>query len=183
MVVSGIVLGGGLLTNNYEFLNTWFTKENVLTYVAPEMVYADTIKSRTVEQMKEDLIGIIWHEESGKFVPKEGEILPTFDPAESEYASCIKRGGRMPLYCISYGPMQIKISTLMGFSKQVYGREITQKEARDIAEDLERAQDFFLQCSIKVKGCVYHWTKAKEHKMEIETLIKYIRIEEGIKID
>ena len=27
------------------------------------------------------------------------------------------------------------------------------------------------------------WTKAAEHKMEVETLIKYIRLEEGIKID
>ena len=179
MVVGGVVLGGGLLTNNYAFLDRWAASP--LRYTA-EFAEASTLKveNRTVAQMKQDLIHIIWAEESGKYVPKDGEILPTFDPNEKEYPSCIKRGGRMPLYCISYGPMQIKLSTLIGFSEQVYGKKVTEKEAREIAEDLEKAQDFFLQCSIKIKGCVYHWTKAAEHKMEVETLIKYIRLEEGV---
>lgn len=180
MVLGGVVLGGGLVTDNYSFLEKWAARAP-LTYTAEASVLVT--ENRTVAQMKQDLIHIIWAEESGKYVPKAGEILPTFDPNSSEYPSCIKRGGRMPLYCISYGPMQIKLSTLIGFSEQIYGKKVTEKEARDIAEDLETAQDFFLQCSIKIKGCVYHWTKAKEHKMEVETLIKYIRLEEGIKMD
>lgn len=55
MVVSGVVLGGGLLTNNYEFLEKWAVKDT-LTYVAPERLYADEIKPDTLEKMREDVL-------------------------------------------------------------------------------------------------------------------------------
>lgn len=168
----------------HPMLMDWFDAQ--LSYEAEALVIEKVVEvesDKTVEKMKQDLIHIIWQEESGKYVPQDGEILPTFDPNSREYDKCVKRGGRMPLYCLSWGPMQIKLSTLIGFSEEVYGRTVSQKEARDIAEDLERAQDFFLQCSLKVKGCVYHWTKAETHRAEIELLIKYIREAEGITVE
>lgn len=185
MVVSSIVLGGGLLTNNYEFLNTWATREHVLSYVAPEIVFAAEVKGEglTVEQLEAKLDAIVWHGESKGLVMEEGDIFPVFDPSQSMYQKCIKIGGKQHKDCLSYGPRQEKIGTIQHYYKKLYDKEVSDREARDIAEGNESSRRFFLDCAVKVKGCANNWTAFNNHKTEGQLYIDLIREAKGIKID
>lgn len=193
MVVSGIVLGGGLLTNNYEFLNTWFTKENVLTYVAPEMVFAaeEKVEGLTAEQLEAKLDAIVWGGESNHYVMKDGETYPTFDPPKRLMAKCSTRGGKIHGECLSYGPRQTKIPTIQGDWPTLRdGAKLTEKAARDCAEDNECSRRYFLDSSIYIKGGVGKWCAAHVNndcdmpiRTDVQMYVDLIREAKGIKID
>lgn len=176
MILCASVPIGGTLASKFE--------PRTLTYTAPVVEAAEIRKDLTLEEAKAELDHIVWGGESGKYEPKEGEILPTFDPNKAMYASCIKIGGRMPKDCLSYGPRQEKIGTIQHYWPMLYGGvEISEKDARDVAEGLESSYKFFMDCSIKIKGCVWNWTTAAAHPKEVELLIRIIRKGEGIVVE
>jgi len=143
----------------------------------------------SVEQLETKLDALVWMEESKNHVMKEGEIFQTFDPPQSwvddgtVVSKCFKRGGKVNQECYSNGPRQTKLPTLIGKWKELHGVEITEKEARDIAEGNESSRRFFLDCAIKVKGCAKLWTGFRKHEAEGQLYINLIREAKGIKID
>ena len=162
-----------------DWYTTQYLKQNALKFQradAAEMVALTPDKAALIAQRKRaELINLIWEKETGKWSPKEGEIAPTFDPNSKQYESCIRIGGHMPKDCISYGPMQEKIGTVQHYAPQVYGRELTEREARDIAEGLQSSQYFFIECAIKVEGCVWNWTSATNNRDYVNSLVSIIR--------
>ncbi len=135
----------------------------------------------SVEKLEEKLTAIVWHGESRNYVPKDGEILKVFDPSSSTYASCIQQFNR-DLDCISWGPMQIKIGTLQHYWPKLYGTEISQRDALDVALDLKKSQRFFVDCAAQLKGCVWNWTAAQKHPVEVELYVNLIREARGISL-
>lgn len=127
-----------------------------------------------IAEVKDMLATIVHRGESTGKVLKDGEIYSVFDPSEAMKSKCLTPGTR-PIDCESYGPYQIKIGTLRYFAKQVYGHEVTELEAMRIANDNVKAKEFFLECSIKVTGCVWHWTAAKNNRSKVEVLVEVIR--------
>lgn len=128
----------------------------------------------TIEALQDKLAAIVHKGESQGKVMKEGEIFQVFDPSQSMRARCSVQGAR-PLDCDSYGPYQEKIGTIIAHSKEVYGHVVTQAEAMDIANDNEKAKDFFLKCAVGVKGCAFEWTAAAQHRETVQILIDTIR--------
>lgn len=184
---SAMLFVGSMSYHTYHSSFLSFTAE---AWELPEVVRGDTTK------LEAQLVDIVWGGESGHYVPVKGETLPTFDPSSSMYASCIKIGGRHPKDCLSYGPFQLKIGTVQHYAPEVYGREVSEREARDIAEGLDTARHFFVTCSVEVRGCVKNWTTAmtcpngrkqcpwseKVVKSEVQRLINEIRAVQGISI-
>ena len=75
--------------------------------------------------------------------------------------------------------MQIKLGTLQWFYPKVYGKEVSQMEALAITQDLEQAKRFFVDCAVKVEGCVWYWSTAEKHKAYFEVVIPLIRVLEN----
>lgn len=128
-----------------------------------------------VEELKNTLANLIHQGETDGHTMTEGEIFSVFDPSASMKAECLKANTVRKIDCESYGPYQEKIGTIMHYAVQVYGRKVSQIEAMQIANDPIRAKDFLIQCSLKVQGCVWNWTAARNEKAQVELLIGLIR--------
>jgi len=159
-----------------------YMPENTVT---AKNVFADEVKTVekkeavSVEVLEAKLIDIVWNGESRKYTPENGEILKVFDPSKSMYGKCIQQFNR-DLDCISWGPMQIKIGTVQHYWPQLYGVEITERDALEVALDLKKSQQFFVDCSVKLKGCAWNWTAAMNNKAQVQLYIDLIREAKGI---
>lgn len=154
-----------------------------LQYVAPE-AEADEIPtpSLSVEELENKLDAIVWGGETDHLIMDEGDIFPVFDPSPSMYQTCARIGGKQHKDCISYGPRQEKIGTIQHYYPQLYGKEVSDREARDIAEGNESSRRFFLDCAVQIKGCANNWTAFNNKKQEGQIYIDLIREAKGIEI-
>lgn len=142
---------------------------------------ADETPSVSVEELENRLDAIVWGGESEKKVMAEGEIFPTFDPSKAMYAQCIKIGGTQPKDCLSYGPRQEKIGTIEVYWPKLHsGETVSDKRAREIAEDNDMSRRFFLDCAEYAKGCADNWTTFTAHKPEGQIYLDLIRQAKGI---
>lgn len=142
---------------------------------------ADVDPSISVEELENRLDAIVWGGESEKKVMAEGEIFPTFDPSKAMYAQCIKIGGTQPKDCLSYGPRQEKIGTIEVYWPKLHsGETVSDKRAREIAEDNVLSRRFFLDCAEYAKGCADNWTTFTAHKPEGQIYLDLIRQAKGI---
>jgi hypothetical protein len=164
------------------------TKPTVISFQKAE---AEEIKQEvkefegvTIEELEAKLDALVWQEESGSHVMKEGEIFQTFDPPAGEkwWAICTKIGGKVNQECYSNGPRQSKIPTIQGKWKELYGVSISEKDARDVAEDNDKSRRFFLDCSVKIEGCAMLWTGFRKNKVKGQIYIDLIREKKGITI-
>lgn len=128
-----------------------------------------------IQELKDQLANIVHQGESDGRNMHDGEIFSVFDPSDAMKGKCLKANTIRPIDCESYGPYQEKIGTIMYYAPKVYGKEVNQMEAMTIANDGEKAKDFFLKCSIKVQGCAWNWTAAKNNRDQVELLVNVIR--------
>ena len=128
----------------------------------------------TVAMLTEKLVAIVHNGESQGKVMTAGAIFSVFDPSAAMKAQCQTPGTRS-LDCESYGPYQEKIGTIQHYAPQVYGHSVTQMDAMAIANDNDKAKDFFVQCAVKVNGCVWNWTSASANRAQVQILIDTIR--------
>ena len=155
------------------------TVEAVNSFVAEAAVDAN-MAEKTAEELREEMAGKIWDAESKKYQPEPGEVFHTFDPNKAMYERCIKIGGKRPIDCDSYGPMQIKIGTIQHFWPKMYnGAEISQLDAIAMTQDVEKSKKFFTDCAVLVEGCVWEWTTASKHEEYFKVVIPVIRKLEG----
>lgn len=129
----------------------------------------------TLQTLEDKLAAVVHQGESNGREMKDGEIYSVFDPSQAMRARCMQANTVRPVDCESYGPYQEKLGTIQFYAKQVYGHEVTQLEAMQIANDNDKAKDFFLKCSIKVEGCVYNWTAAQKNRAVVDVLVPLIR--------
>jgi hypothetical protein len=139
---------------------------------------AEDRAAATVKELKAEMIGKIWGDESQKFQPAEGEVWMIYDPPRTlrESGKCQQGNTKLPWECFSFGPMQWKIETLQGFYSQIHaGQTITEMEAMTIANDLTQAQDLAFQCWVEVEGCIWHWTTASKYEEYFRTVLPIVR--------
>lgn len=138
---------------------------------------AEDNATKTAQELREEMIAIIWDGESDSYQPKAGEVFHTYDPdrAMRESGVCLREGGKRPIDCDSYGVMQIKIGTLQDMYPQVYGESISQIDAIMLTQDPARAKQFAVDCWVKVEGCVWRWTTAEKHAEYFNTVLPIIR--------
>lgn len=130
---------------------------------------------KDIEVAKDNLAAIVHAGESDGKIMNEGEIYSVFDPSRAMRARCFTPYTVRPLDCESYGPYQEKIGTIQHYAPAVYGHTVTQGEAMDIANDNDKAKDFFVSCAINVPGCAWDWTAATNHREAVQALIDTIR--------
>lgn len=127
----------------------------------PEKSDAEVLRGLPLSVLEDKLDAIVWNIESNSKTMKDGETFMTFDPPLSwPLEKCTKRGGKANLECYSFGPRQEKVPTIQSNWKQLHGEVISESDARAVAEGNESSKRFFLDCSIKIKGCVKNWTSA-----------------------
>ena len=176
-----VMLGAFSFIFGHLLFNPWF-KKNTVSYTAP-IAEAAEIEVLTVAQLEARLDAIVWKGESGAHTMEDGEIFPVFDPSSSMYQQCIRIGSRQHKDCISYGPRQEKIGTIQHYYPILYGKTVSDREARDIAEGNESSKRFFLDCAVKIKGCANNWTTFAKHQVEGQLYIDLIREAKGITIE
>lgn len=189
-LVAVVITAVALLVFNTSF-NKWYA-ENTVSFTKP--VEAEIIPVIPVSELEDRLDAIVWGGESGNHRMVSGDTLMTFDPPRGRTAEeravwwsrCTKVGGEVNLECYSFGPRQIKLPTLIGYWKQLHGETLTEKAARDIAEDNEKSRRFFLDCAIRISGCALKWTTATDangnSKPEVQVYIDLIRKAERIQL-
>lgn len=156
------------------------TVEAVNTFVAEASVQTINVAEKTADELRDEMAAKIWDAESKKYEPAAGEVFHTFDPSKAMYDKCIRIGGKRPIDCDSYGPMQIKIGTIQHFWPKMYGGEsISQLDAIALTQDVTKAKKFFTDCAVIVEGCVWEWTTASKHEEYFRVVIPVIRKLEG----
>lgn len=152
MVVSTVVLGGGLATDNYAFLEKWATG-NTLSYVAPEIVYAAELQSMSKDNIEEEkwrVVDELAQCECGGHTWDEGFFRLD---SNDKY---------------SWGCLQFQQSTVVHYVKKLWGEVIDGARAKIIALDRELARKLAYDVIFKTdKGVASDWVNcSKWHKLQ-----------------
>lgn len=174
LVVTILVPTIGTIGEKYPLFNTVVAANAFADSIAPGPSH--------IEELEAKLDALVWYEESRNHVMKPGEIFQTFDPPQGPkwWAICTRIGGKVHQECYSNGPRQSKIPTIQGKWVLMYGVEISEKDAREVAEDNEKSRRFFLDCAVMVKGCANLWTGFRMHAAEGQQYIDELRTLRGI---
>lgn len=147
VVTSFAVVLGAFLYGNYTGANTIVfasvEKEDTL------FIKIDELKDQVVNDLslKENptLIPAVYDDNKAKSLPKKDKI--------------------------SYGCMQMKISTIQLFSKQLGKENISDLDAVYLALDCEKAKEFSKEAIFGIKGALWHWSTAtKEMGAKVELI-------------
>ena len=137
------------------------------------------IEARTIEEkvvdLKNEVRNKIMNRESAGIVVEAGDLFPTFDPSRSNMDSCRRVGGKMNLDCLSFGPLQFKLSTIIYYEKEINNVDVTEMEALVIAHDLERSSKLFDDIVYNVEGGIWNWSAALIDPGYYNTVIPIIR--------
>jgi len=127
-----------------------------------------------IKGLKQELINKLRQGESGG-VDTGSTIFYTNDPSSANREVCARIGGRRDLDCDSWGVMQFKIPTIVWYYPQIYGTEITEKEALILALNDEKAMDFASRIIFEIEGGVWNWSAAQNDATFYTTQIPFIR--------
>lgn len=127
-----------------------------------------------VEQLQHEVIARLQRDESGGEA-SGGDVLYVNDPQSSLRGECARIGGMRHIECDSWGVMQFKIPTVMWFYSQLYGEEITEKQALMIALDDDKARALASDAIFQIEGAVWHWSAADNDPSYYAYQIPFIR--------
>lgn len=119
VIVSMTVIGGGMATNNFAFLDRWFVP---LEYVAVAEAAELRGQPDKIEAAKWKVIDELEKCESGGHIEDEGFVR--MDNNDT----------------FSWGTLQFQRHTILHYMKKIHGKEITLKEAAMIALDRVEAR-------------------------------------------
>lgn len=128
-----------------------------------------------VERMKQDIIAKLRHAETNGHEIADGELFYTNDPSGKMREACLRIGGKRPIDCDSFGPLQMKIPTIQGWHKELYDKTLTDMEALAIAVDFAKASQLAIDAIVNIPGSIYAWTGARNEKEFYEYVIPLIR--------
>lgn len=143
--------------------------------VIVDMFVPEPTMEEKLEELKDEVRNKIMKIESGSIVTDTGEMFATFDPPRSKYEKCRRIGGKMDLECLSFGPLQFKIPTIIYYEKKINDRDVTEKEAFEIAHDLEEASRLFDDIIYNEEGGIWNWSAAKDDPEYYTNVIPIIR--------
>lgn len=178
---------GGAVAKKWPQKTLVYTAQRVEAAEIAESIRAQTMD---LQELEERLDAIVWGGESQGYMLEEGEIYQTFDPNSAEYQSCIRKGGRQPEHCISWGPRQIKMTMIRHYWPILYGETLTDMEYFAIVNSNDGSRRFFLDCAAQVKGCANRWSSATDWvgdervvKPDVQVYIDLIREIKGISVE
>ena len=126
---------------------------------------------KAVQTMKREVVMSIRDKESRGFTPKSGEVFYTHDSTKSMRSECQRTGGERDLSCDSFGIMQMKISTIQLWWKQLGRGEITEKDALLLALDNDKSVQFAEDVIFGIKSSCFAWsTCGTNEKEKIEVI-------------
>ena len=169
-VVVGIIVAGIIIVNLNN--KTVVQQDNLATI--SQALMPMTFEQK-IEALKDEVMAKIMKGESAGIVTTKGELFPTFDPYRAILDDCRRIGGKMNLDCLSFGPLQFKLSTIILFEKELNGNDITEMEALVIAHDMELASKLFDDIVYGVEGGIWNWSVAQHDKSYYNTVIPIIR--------
>ena len=130
------ILFGSVVAFHVNFMD-WMDQN---TYQAPvETVFAAVNMEARVEALKEDILTRLMECESAGYTEDDGIII--FDSNGA----------------ISAGQFQFQKKTVVHFFKELYGEDLTSKEALLIALDTAKARNLARDIIFTVDGGVYNW--------------------------
>jgi uncharacterized protein YoaH (UPF0181 family) len=170
LLLTLIVVGGVVWVGNQSNAETWEKPIEIIQEVAtPKKSVEDVTKELT-----QKVIDRIRQKESSG-MSSGGDILYTLDPSQANQIKCTKIGGWQNPDCMSYGVMQMKISTVQRWYKQINGKEITQKEALLLALDDVQSVEFAKRVIIEIEGSVFEWSSTRGDEQYYNDMISTIR--------
>lgn len=149
--------------------------ENVITPTVSADLNTKAKVEKKIEELENKVIARIRSIESNGAEHKDGEMLFTFDPSRAVIEKCRKVGGWMNLDCLSLGIMQMKVSTIQRWQKQLTGEELTEREAFDLALDDDRAVEFAKDVIVGIEGAVWEWSATHGDEAFYNEVVPLIR--------
>src|SRR5207302_8100689 len=138
----------------------WVGKE--LSVVQPEPAFAGETMAAKVDAELDNVINQIAQSESGN--SKTEDALITIDDN--------KEGSLPAKDKVSLGCMQMKISTVQLFWKQLHNESLTNYDATMLALNCDKAKALAKDAIIKLKGSLWNWTVATQ---DMGTRVELIR--------
>lgn len=176
MIAVFVILAGNHIVKSGMFKSELISYEKEVIAEVLESTLGKTVTLEDkIELLKTEVRDKIMKGESAGIVTDEGELFPTFDPYSAILEKCARIGGKMDLDCLSFGPLQFKLSTIILYEKQLNGLDITEMEALVIAHDVELASQLFDEIVYNVEGGIWNWSVAQHDKNYYNTVIPIIR--------
>lgn len=179
VIITAVVVVGAnyLITNDllnsepliYQRESTELDNALTSTFIKP-LTFEEKIEALKTEVRDKIMFG-----ESQNHVIEEGEVFFTFDPSSSILAECRRVGGRMNLDCLSFGPLQFKVSTIIYYENKLNGIDVSESEAIIIAHDIKRASKLFDDIVYGENGGIWNWSVAYQDVVYYETVIPIVR--------
>lgn len=127
-----------------------------------------------VLQLQHEVISKLQRDESGG-EDSGGDVFYTNDPRSALRGECGRVGGLRNIECDSWGVMQFKIPTVIYYYQILYGEELNQKQALQLALDDDRARALATDIIFKVEGGVWNWSAANNDASYYSYQIPFIR--------
>lgn len=179
VAVIGIAMYGGwhlaqvASTTEYNQVVEKAVEETARRYETQIQEHKGDVKE-VVEQLQDEVVARLQRDESGG--KESGDrLVYTNDPSSANAGKCARVGGLRDIECDSWGVMQFKLTTIIHFSKVLYDKDITQKEAVQIALDDEKARALAKDIIFKVEGGVWNWSAAYKDESYYAYQIPFIR--------
>lgn len=133
---------------------------NPTHYIQGETI--DSLPAK-IESLKDQVVEEIAQKESDNAQTSDGLVVIDDNKAKS-----LPKKDKL-----SYGCMQMKISTVQFFSKKLYNQDISNHDAIILALDCEKAKALSKDIVFKVQGGLFNWSVAdKEMKVRVELIKK-----------
>lgn len=111
----------------------------------------------------------------------DGQVFYANDPRDALEGICTALNAVRNIECDSWGEWQFKIKTVMHYTKELDGKDITQVEALVIALDKNQADKLAERIIFEVKGGVWNWSVTKGHEAYYNEKISLVRELEAIR--
>lgn len=128
-----------------------------------------------VKQLEDEVLARLQRDESGDVDTSGGMVFYSNDPRSDLQGTCARIGGKRNIECDSWGVMQFKLTTVMHYYKELYGEDLTEKEALLIALDDDKARSLARDIIFKVEGGVWNWSAANKDASYYSYQIPFIR--------
>ena len=172
--VAIVLVGAAIVYGiNIYFRYLDIQRDNAIYKATEELDLVRT--NRKVEELKDEIRNKIIFNESSIYETNTGELFLTFDPYGKILERCRRIGGKMNLDCLSFGPLQFKLSTVIYFESRLNGNDITEMEALVIAQDIDKASKLFDDIVYGVEGGIWNWAAAEKDRQYYATVIPIVR--------
>lgn len=147
-----------LLLAGYAGREFW---PNTVYAIKNKEIVVDSLSAK-IEQLKWEVVDKLQACESAGHSEEYG--LVTFDPDRSGKSANIP----------SYGPLQFKKQTVIEYSKSLRGKDLTGKQAIELALDLGEARKLAYSIIFDVQGGIWNWKNCAD-KLKLADDIGVIR--------